>query len=180
VPAFYVIGRLAFCCLCLRRIRLPSYGIHSISAGFDPVNSNTVDLYSSVSGTWSTAQLSVARTDVASTSVGNVAIFAGGLARDAGSWSTAQLRSNAVDLYNSASGTWSTAQLSTGRSSIVATSVGDVAIFAGGFTGDYRFAVLFLGLLLELMVLSTFAFCCFCIRRSNLLLDKGICRLLSL
>jgi hypothetical protein len=40
--------------------------------------SKVVDLYNSVSGTWSTAQLSVARCDHAATSVGNVAIFAGG------------------------------------------------------------------------------------------------------
>ena len=124
---------------------MPSHGIHSISAGVDlDENSNTVDFYNSVSGAWSTAQLSVARTDLAVTSVGNVAIFAGGSARDAGpTWSTAQLKSNAVDLYNSASGTWSTAQLSTGRSSLVATSVENVAIFAGGWTGDSLFAVLF-------------------------------------
>ena len=40
--------------------------------------------------------------------------------------------SNAVDLYNSASGTWSTAQLSVARFLLAATSVGNVAIFAGG------------------------------------------------
>ncbi len=40
--------------------------------------SSAVDLYNSASGTWSTAQLSVARTSIAAISVGNVAIFAGG------------------------------------------------------------------------------------------------------
>jgi hypothetical protein len=45
-------------------------------------------------------------------------------------------QSNAVDLYNSASGTWSTAQLSVARSLVAATSVGNVAIFAGGVTGN--------------------------------------------
>ena len=51
--------------------------------------------------------------------------------------------SNAVDLYNSASGTWSTAQLSVGRYGPAATSVGNVAIFAGGNpnTGNCRFCV---------------------------------------
>jgi dihydroorotase-like cyclic amidohydrolase len=43
--------------------------------------------------------------------------------------------SNAVDLYNSASGTWSTAQLSGARWRLAATSVGNVAIFAGGQGG---------------------------------------------
>ncbi len=40
-------------------------------------SSNAVDLYNSTSGTWSTAQLSVARISLAATSVGNVAIFGG-------------------------------------------------------------------------------------------------------
>ena len=44
----------------------------------DSVKYNTVDLYNSALGTWSTAQLSVARMWIAATSVGNVAIFAGG------------------------------------------------------------------------------------------------------
>ena len=49
--------------------------------------------------------------------------------------------SNAVDLYNSASGTWSTAQLSVARYGLAATSVGNVAIFAGGGTGNCSFCV---------------------------------------
>ncbi len=44
--------------------------------------------------------------------------------------------SNAVDLYNGASGTWSTAQLSVARPHLAATSVGNVAIFAGGSGGN--------------------------------------------
>ena len=49
--------------------------------------------------------------------------------------------SNAVDLYNSASGTWSTAQLSVARYSLAATSVGNVAFFAGAYTGNCSFCV---------------------------------------
>ncbi len=51
--------------------------------------------------------------------------------------------SNAVDLYNSASGTWSTARLSVARWSLAATSVGNVAFFAGGdtATGNCSFCV---------------------------------------
>ncbi len=55
--------------------------------------------------------------------------------------------SNAVDLYNGASGTWSTAQLSVARSSPAVTSVGNVAIFAGGYTGDCRLTLFVEGLL---------------------------------
>ncbi len=40
---------------------------------------NTVDLYNSATGIWTTATLSVARQDLAATSVGNFAMFAGGI-----------------------------------------------------------------------------------------------------
>ena len=50
--------------------------MRAISAGFGPVN--VVDLYDSGTGGWSTAQLSYARGQFAATSVGTVAIFAGG------------------------------------------------------------------------------------------------------
>jgi hypothetical protein len=46
--------------------------------------SNVVDLYKRVSVTWSTAQLSVARGELAATTVGQVAIFAGGSAGTCG------------------------------------------------------------------------------------------------
>ena len=54
--------------------------------------------------------------------------------------------SNVVDLYDSGTGRWSTAQLSQARSWPSATSVGTVAIFAGGYGGKllmtvYRVAV---------------------------------------
>jgi hypothetical protein len=56
-----------------------------VSAGFE--GSNAVDLYNSASGTWSTAQLSVARYWLAATSVGNVAFVAGGLTSSGGNCS---------------------------------------------------------------------------------------------
>ena len=45
---------------------------------------------------------------------------------------TAAGYSNAVDLYNSATGAWSTAQLSVARYGLAAASVGNLALFAGG------------------------------------------------
>ena len=51
----------------------------------DTARTKVVDLYNSVSGTWSTAQLSLARTNLAAASAGNLAIFAGG---DAGGHSS--------------------------------------------------------------------------------------------
>ena len=44
--------------------------------------------------------------------------------------------SDAVDVYNSATGAWSTAQLSVARVSLAATSLGNVAMFAGGQTSS--------------------------------------------
>jgi hypothetical protein len=51
--------------------------------------------------------------------------------------------SNVVDLYDSGTGGWSTAQLSQARSSLSATSVGAVAIFAGGYTGGKLLRIVF-------------------------------------
>ena len=48
---------------------------------------------------------------------------------------TADAYSNVVDLYDSGTGRWSIAQLSEARSVLSATSVGTVAIFAGGSDG---------------------------------------------
>ena len=72
---------------------------------------------------------------------------------------------NAVDLYNSASGTWSTAQLSERRNFLAATSVGNVAIFAGGFAGNCGLTLFVEGVLFGLTSVGdgvTFA----CLRRA--------------
>jgi hypothetical protein len=71
----------------------------------------------------------------------------------------------AVDLYNGASGTWSTAQLSAARVYLAATSVGNVAIFAGGVGGNCSLTLFVEGLLFGLMRAGdcvTFA----CLRRA--------------
>ena len=48
---------------------------------------------------------------------------------------TADFSSNAVDVYNGATGAWSTARLSVARYWLAAASVGNVALFAGGNNG---------------------------------------------
>ena len=53
------------------------------TAGPGGSSSNVVDVYNSATGSWSTAQLSVARSSLAAASVGNVALFAGGLTTSA-------------------------------------------------------------------------------------------------
>jgi hypothetical protein len=47
----------------------------------------------------------------------------------------------AVDIFNSATGMWSTAQLSVKRRAMGATSVGNIAMFAGGGVSDGTFAL---------------------------------------
>ncbi len=166
-----------------------------------------MDLYNSASGTWSTAQLSVARSYLVATSVGNVAIFAGGrtgncsltlfvegllfwlmsvgdavtcacLRRVAccllclrcrrlpphGVTADGLLYTFAVDLYNYTSGTWSTAQLSVARYYLAATSVGNVAIFAGGLSGNCSLTLFVEGLLFWLTSVGD-AVTCACLRR---------------
>jgi hypothetical protein len=97
----------------------PNLGLHS----------DAVDLYNSATGSWSTARLSVARSDLAATSVGNLAIFAGGQNRDA---EFRQQLLDVVDVFNSATGVWATARLSMPRIYLSATSAGNTAIFAAG------------------------------------------------
>ena len=89
--------------------------------------SNAVDIYNSATGAWATALLSVARSVLAATSVGSLAIFAGG----SGARVDGSEAKNVVDIYT-LSGGWSTARLSEARSWFTATTVGNLAIFAGG------------------------------------------------
>ncbi len=73
---------------------------------------------------WSTMNLSANRQGLAATSVGDLAIFAGGL-NNAGP-------SSRVDIYNTATDTWTTDELSVARVYLAAASVGTKALFAGG------------------------------------------------
>lgn len=103
-------------------------GSYHINGGFFNASS-TVDIYDSSTGRWSTAKFSLNRTYFAATTVGNLAMFAGGLEGPIG-----RLPSSAVvDIYNASSGRWNTATLSQARYGIAATSVGNLAMFAGGY-----------------------------------------------
>jgi hypothetical protein len=166
--------------------------------------SNVVDLYDSGTGRWSTAQLSQGRSNLAATSVGTVAMFAGGddgkllrivfvllcegvliaVARcviiwEHGFWSLwlpcgsdcflmratsggqpLSVDSNVVDLYDSGTGRWSTARLSQARAFLSATSVGTVAMFAGGELLRIVFVLLCEGVLIAVArcVMGTWVF----------------------
>ena len=93
--------------------------------------------------------------------------------------------SKVVDLYNYTSGRWSTAQLSAARVELAATSVGNVAIFAGGIAGDCSFTLFVEGLLFVLLSVGdgvTFAClrraacCLLCLRCRRLPSHGGHCR----
>jgi hypothetical protein len=71
-----------------------------------------------------TASLSQPRSQLAATSVGNLALFAGGFAES--------IYSDRVDIYNSLDDTWTTANLSQPRRILAATTVGQLALFGGG------------------------------------------------
>src|SRR5690606_7552739 len=79
-----------------------------------------------------TVTLSQPREDLVATSVGHLALFAGGFAELS--------VSDRVDIYISLTDSWTTATLSQPRWGIAATSVGDLALFAGG--GDDTGAIL--------------------------------------
>jgi hypothetical protein len=84
-----------------------------------------VDIHDPSTGTWSNDALSQARVFLCATSVGDIALFAGGA-------DSARNPSVVVDLLDSSTGTMTTATLSEPRHSLAATSVGSYALFAGG------------------------------------------------
>lgn len=96
--------------------------------------SDVVDLYNASSATWTTARLSQARSLLAAVAVADVVLFGGGeLVENEGNTSTADDTAR-VDVYNVTADRWSSAaSLSVARKKLSATSVQDVAIFAGGY-----------------------------------------------
>lgn len=78
-------------------------------------------------------RISEPRSALAATSVGNLALFAGGI--------FGTTVSAVVDIYNSSSGVWSTATLSQARNKLAATSVSGLALFAGGLGSTAASAV---------------------------------------
>ncbi|MHC4643048.1 MAG: Kelch repeat-containing protein [Planctomycetota bacterium] len=77
-----------------------------------------------------TDTLSLARGSLTATTVGNLAMFAGG-----GTGGSSGVR-NIVDIYDAETGQWSTDTLSQARWNLAATTVGHKAMFAGGASGS--------------------------------------------
>ena len=87
---------------------------------------NTVDIYDTSSHTWSVRNVSIARTAMGATSVGNLVFFAGGASRWDGTYSSL------VDIYDASTDQWTTGSMSYGRFSPIAVSAGPYALFLGG------------------------------------------------
>lgn len=100
------------------------------AGGRDAINMyNTVDIFNANTGVRTTAKLSKARTDIAVAVNGSKVVFAGGWFFD---FSFNRPASNAVDIYDAATGTWSQATLSQKRQGISVASVGNKIVFGGG------------------------------------------------
>ena len=85
--------------------------------------------YTSVFAQWSTATLSRGRQWIASASVSNKALFAGGYYYTSNYFIVS---SDQVDIYDGTLDQWSSSTLSVGRSGIGSTSTDSLAFFAGG------------------------------------------------
>lgn len=73
--------------------------------GTGRTKSAVVDIFDSRTGTWTSSRLSVARSRLAASGNGNIAIFAGGSENDAYGGSN-EVISRVVDIYNYTSGQW--------------------------------------------------------------------------
>jgi hypothetical protein len=92
-----------------------------------------IDIFDNYSGDWSEYELSAPRSNFCSVAVNNKILFAGGRA------STVNLQetvSNVVDIYDVDTGLWTKNYLSVARRYAVAAAVGNLAIIAGGETGN--------------------------------------------
>jgi len=97
----------------------------------DDSQTSIVDIYDASSNSWTVADLSSPRYNIAATSNGDIAIFAGGTSvinYPGYSWST----SNVVDIYDGRTNSWSKTTLSEARGKLSATSAGNKIYFAGG------------------------------------------------
>lgn len=89
---------------------------------------NAVDIFDYSIQSWYTGTLSVGRYNLASTSIGTIALFAGGSFDP-----TVEAATSLVDIYDATTSQWATDTLPQDPvSNFAATTVNDVAVFAGG------------------------------------------------
>jgi N-acetylneuraminic acid mutarotase len=103
-------------------------GLIDYEAGASSIfeTTNVVDIYDSVTNSWTTDTLSEARDAFNAVVVGDLAIIAGGF--------NGQKVTNKVDIYHFSTGQWTTDTLSVPRGNMSSTVVGTKAYFAGGVT----------------------------------------------
>lgn len=117
------------------RITATTVGNYALFGGGDGGSgyndySKTVDVYDASLTKLATTTLSVARSYIGATSVGDYAIFCGGYCNTGGSTST--LYKNTVDVFDASLTRTAGANLSEARHGIVATTIGNYALFGGG------------------------------------------------
>jgi hypothetical protein len=98
------------------------------AAGWIPgAHSSRVDIYDTISRSWTTAELTMAERDgMAVATVGNKILFAGGGNND---WIDVTSR---VDIYDATTNSWSTAELSQARNYPAAVTLNNKVYIAGG------------------------------------------------
>jgi hypothetical protein len=106
------------------------------AGGYQPnspyTRTSRVDIFDFTTNAWSTAQLSVPRSYIATAVLGSKIFFAGGY--------TSGNPSSRVDIYDAATGLWSTKDLSVGRGDMVAAAAGNKILFAGGVSGFFQYS----------------------------------------
>ena len=98
-----------------------------LDGGLQVTPSGRVDVYDATTNSWSTAELSEARTSLAGVSIGNKIFFAGG-------WGNNGF-SKKVDSHIGVTSQWSIDSLSEARSGLVSATLNNKAFFAGGWIG---------------------------------------------
>ncbi|MEZ5013292.1 MAG: T9SS type A sorting domain-containing protein [Chitinophagales bacterium] len=92
--------------------------------------SNSVDIYNTVSGTWSTALLSQKRDNISVAIIGNSIIFAGGTG---GKYNNPVKN---VDTYNASTNTWTSSLMPLADYGMQSAVIGNKAYFTGGLGGN--------------------------------------------
>jgi len=92
-----------------------------------------VDIYDTSTNSWSTTNLSQARSRISATSAGGKVFFGGGVSKEDFVPLTLTL-SSVVDIYDTSTNSWSTTNLSQARYSLAATSADGKVFFGGGYS----------------------------------------------
>ena len=114
-------------------------GYYQVTTFSDFVFSNWVDIYDASTGSWSTATLSQARSDLTATTVGNKIYFAGGTDL----WNPNDYDcTKSIDIFDASNNSWSTSSLAEAKGGHAAIAVGNKIYWAGGRTntGNYPYS----------------------------------------